>query len=98
MGIEPGALGDAMAAVLSHELDGADVHRDGVDVTGRYAAAIVRTDHPIRVQADLVIALPADGTAGELEVRRGEDRLRLPIGDDVVAVLVRILRAELDLR
>lgn len=97
MGIEPGVLGDAMATVLSHQLRCADVHRGGVDATGRFAAAIVRTDQPTRVHADLVIALPADGTAGDLEVRRGEDHVRLPVGDDVVAMLVRILCAELEL-
>lgn len=96
IGMAPGVLGDTVATVLAHELGDSVVHRTSAgNAVGRYDAAVVHAGEPLRAEVDVVVVLPEEGECVEVEVRRGEDRLTVPVGDDVVASLVHILRTEL---
>jgi hypothetical protein len=96
IGMAPGVLGDTVAAVLAHELGESVVHRTSAgSAVGRYDAAVVHAGESLRAEVDVVVVLPDEGECVEVEIRRGDDRLMVPVGDDVVASLVHILRTEL---
>lgn len=96
IGMAPGIFGDTVATVLAHELVDSTVHRiDARTAVGHYTAAVIRADEHLRADVDVVVVLPDEGDCVEVEIRRGDERLTVPVGDDVVGSLVHILRTEL---